>query len=52
MVVVVVVIVPSFSATIDDGQYQYVLATKDEEQSKSDRLRELVDKGIKVEEDG
>lgn len=40
----------SFSATIDDGQYQYLLATKGEEQSKSERLREVLDKGIEAEE--
>jgi len=40
----------SFSASIDDGQYQYIIASKDSEQSKSERLRELVDKGIEVEE--
>ena len=40
---------PSLSVTIDDGQFQYVLATKDSEQSKSERLRELLDKGIEVE---
>lgn len=41
---------PSLSATIDDGQYQYILATKGEDESKSERLRELVDKGIESEE--
>jgi len=40
----------SFSATIDDGQYQYILATKGEDESKSERLRELVDKGMEAEE--
>lgn len=50
MVAVVVVVVPSFSATLDDGQYQYLLATRGNDQSKSERLRELVDKGIEVEE--
>lgn len=40
----------SFSATIDDGQYQYILDTKDEDESKSKRLRELVDKGMEVEQ--
>lgn len=51
MVVVVVAIVPSFSATIDDGQYQYLLATKGDEQSKSERLREMLHTAMKVEQD-
>jgi len=37
--------------TIDDGQYQYLIATKDSEQSKSERLREVLAKGIEAEED-
>jgi len=37
--------------TIDDGQYQYLIATKDSEQSKSERLRELLELGIEAEED-
>lgn len=41
----------SFSATIDDGQYQYLLATKDSDESKSERLRELLYKGMEAEED-
>ena len=44
------VVVPSLSTTIDDGQYQYILATKGEDESKSERLRQLLDKGIEVEE--
>lgn len=41
---------PSFSATIDDGQYQYLLATKGDDEAKSERLRELLEKGIQVEQ--
>lgn len=51
VVPVVVPYMPSFSATINDEQYQYLLSTKDNEESKSERLRELVDKGIAEETD-
>jgi len=39
----------SFSATLDDGQYSYLIETMDEEQSKSERLREIVEAGIEYE---
>jgi predicted CopG family antitoxin len=42
---------PSHTVAFDNGQYQYVLATKGERQSVSERVRELVDKGMEVEED-
>jgi len=38
------------TVNFDNGQIQYVLATKEPEQSFSDRVRELVDKGIETEE--
>jgi len=40
---------PSHTVALSDGQYQYILATKDE--SVSQRVRELVDKGMEVEQD-
>jgi len=40
---------PSHTVALSDSQYQYILATK--EDSVSQRVRELVDKGIDVEED-
>lgn len=43
---VIVMVVPSLSVTLDDSQYQYLLETKRSEQSKSERLRELLNKGI------
>lgn len=49
VITVVVDYVPSFSATIDDDQYQYLLSTKNDDQSKSERLRELLHKGISEE---
>lgn len=48
---IVVTTVPSLSVTLDDGQYQYIIATKDEGQPKSERLRELLDKGMEAEDD-
>ena len=42
----------SQTVNFDDGHIQYVLATKEPGQSISDRVRELVDKGIEVERDG
>lgn len=36
------------TVNFDDGQFQYILATKDDNVSK--RVRELVDKGIEAEE--
>jgi len=41
---------PSHTVAFDNGQYQYVLATKSERQSVSERVRELVDKGMEAEE--
>ena len=41
---------PSHTVAFDNGQYQYVLATKRERQSVSERVRELVDKGMEAEE--
>ena len=41
---------PSQSITLDTGQYQYIVATKDSEQSVSARVRELVDAGIDAED--
>jgi len=40
----------SQTVNFDDGHIQYVLATKGTEQSFSQRVREIVDKGIEVEE--
>lgn len=40
---------PSKSVTLDDEQYRYILDTQDDDQSFSDRVREIVDKGVKVE---
>lgn len=39
---------PSHTVAFTDGQYQYILATKEE--SVSQRVRELVEKGMEVEE--
>jgi len=41
---------PSHTVAFENGQYQYILATKGD--SVSERVRELVDKGIEVEQDG
>jgi len=41
---------PTQTVNFADTHIQYVLATKGSEQSFSDRVRELVDKGIEVEE--
>jgi len=41
----------SQTVNFDDGHIQYVLATKDSDESFSNRVRELMDKGIEVEED-
>ncbi len=41
---------PSHTVAFDNGQYQYVLATKGEQQSVSERVRELVDKGMEAEQ--
>jgi len=40
----------SQTVNFDDGQLQYVLATKAPDQSFSDRVREIMDKGIDAEE--
>jgi hypothetical protein len=42
---------PSHTVAFDNGQYQYVLATKEDGQSVSQRVRELVDKGMEAEQD-
>lgn len=41
---------PVQSVNFDRGQYQYILATSDEGEF-SERVRELVDKGMESEED-
>lgn len=41
---------PTQTVNFDRGQYQYILATSDEGEF-SERVRELVDKGIGVEKD-
>lgn len=43
---------PSMSVTLDTGQISYIENTSGDEQSFSDRLREVVDKGIEMEERG
>jgi len=41
----------SQTVNFDPGQYQYILATIDgEEKNVSERVRELVDKGMEVEQ--
>lgn len=40
---------PTHTVNFDDGQFQYILATKDG--NISERVRELVDKGMEVEEE-
>lgn len=45
-------VVPSKSTTYDDDQYQYILNSMDDEESFSERVRELIDKGIEFEERG
>lgn len=40
---------PSHTVAFENGQYQYILATSDG--NVSERVRELVDKGMEVEED-
>ena len=40
----------SQTVNFDDGHIQYVLATKNEGQSFSDRVREIIDRGIEAEE--
>jgi hypothetical protein len=41
----------SQTVNFDDKHIQYVLATKDESESFSHRVRELLDKGIKEEQE-
>lgn len=41
---------PSKTTTYHDEQYRYITATMDDEQSFSERVRELVDKGVETEE--
>ena len=45
-------IVPTHTTNYDDGQFQYILATKGEDSNVSERVRELVDKGMEAEQDG
>jgi len=49
--VVVTIVVPSKSVTLYDEQYAHIVQTQGKEQSFSDRLREVVDKGIEAEKD-
>jgi hypothetical protein len=42
----------SQTVNFDDGHIQYVLATKDSDESFSNRVRDLLDKGIAAEKDG
>jgi len=42
---------PTHTTNYDDSQYQYVLATKEPEQSVSERVREIMDVGIEGEQD-
>jgi len=41
---------PTQTVNFKDGHIQYILATKAVEQSFSDRVREIMDKGIEAEE--
>jgi len=41
---------PTQTINFDNGHFQYILATKGEGQSVSDRVREIVDAGIESEE--
>lgn len=40
----------SQTVNFEDSQIQYVLATKDNDESFSNRVRDLLDKGIEAEE--
>lgn len=42
---------PSMSVTLDTAQISYVEETSEEDQSFSDRLREVVGRGIEAEQD-
>ena len=42
---------PSHTVAFDNGQYQYILATTGDDDNVSERVRELIDKGMEVEED-
>jgi len=44
--------VPSQTVFLKEHQYSYVLQTKGDEQATSERIRELVNLGIEVEQDG
>jgi len=41
---------PTHTTSLRKDQYQYILATGDE--NVSERIQELIDKGMEVEEDG
>jgi len=41
---------PSHTVAFDNGQYQYILATTGEDGNVSERVRELIDKGMEAEE--
>lgn len=41
---------PSHTVAFENGQYQYILATTDDGGNVSERVRELVDKGMEAEE--
>lgn len=42
---------PTQTVSFDREQYEYILSTTDGSSNVSERVRELVDKGIKVETD-
>lgn len=44
--------VPSQTVFLKEDQYSYVLQTKGDEQATSERIRELVNLGIEVEQNG
>lgn len=41
----------SQTVNFDRGQYQYIVATMGDDENVSERVRELVDKGMEVEQD-
>ncbi len=41
---------PTQTINFGNGHFQYILATKEPEQSVSDRVREIMDKGIEAEQ--
>ena len=42
---------PTQTVSFGDAQFQYILATKSDGQNTSERVRELVEKGMEVEQD-